>query len=103
MSYHRDLPKPKRHVPTFESREARELAIMAAIAKGLNGQESAQRIALRLGYRPSRRGIWPVSSSLRSMQKRELVGRLDPLDMWDHASYFLMPKGRELLKESSNG
>jgi hypothetical protein len=94
---------PKRNVPVFADRAARELAIMRQIEKGLNHQAGARSISHGLGYRPSLRGVWPVSSSLRSMEKRQLVGRLPPVDQWDHADYFLMPDGWAKLKESTNG
>lgn len=78
----------------------RQVAILRNIAAGLNGIMSADRIAYRLGYKPARSGRLAVSSTLKVLMKKELVGRIPPEDQWSHADYFLKPGGKAALTQA---
>lgn len=74
------------------------IGILRAISESRNGIKSADGVAAFLGYRPARTGRLAVSSSLRSLQRAGLVGRIPPQDRWDHADYFLTDDGEAELK-----
>lgn len=77
----------------------REKRILFAIAKGLNGQNSAQGVAYHLGYRPARSGTLAVTKTLRSLEARGVVGRIPPRDQWSCAYWFLTSIGKKLVGE----
>lgn len=85
----------------MEKLTERQLAVIRRIASGPNGHASADGIAQSLGYRPAKAGRLAVSSSLRSLMRERLVGRIAPADQWDHATYFLLPAGRAALEASN--
>lgn len=69
----------------------RETRIVAIIKRSKIGVLGADRIALHLGYRPPRSGRLAVSSTIRSLMRKGVVGRIPPEDQWDHATYFIIP------------
>lgn len=66
----------------------RERNICVAIEMARNGIRGADSIARFLGYRPAISGRLAVSSTLRVLQRKGIVGRIPPQDQWDHAAYF---------------
>lgn len=70
----------------------REKKILLAISTWPNGICSAQDIAHSLGYRPSKKGTLAVTKTLRSLEARQIVGRIAPRDQWSTAKWFLNPK-----------
>lgn len=58
---------------------------------------SAETLGASLGYRPARKGILPVTSSLRALEKKGLVCRHPPEDQWCVAKWGITQKGRASL------
>lgn len=75
----------------------RDKMVLLAIAKGLNGQNSAQEVAYHLHYRPARSGSLACSKTLRSLEARGIVGRIPPRDQWSCAHWFLSSIGKKLV------
>lgn len=75
----------------------REKKILIATQTYPNGICSAQDIAYSLGYRPSKNGILSVTKTLRSLETRQIVGRLAPRDQWSTAKWFITPKTRQIM------
>lgn len=78
--------------------DERGVAILIAVGRGLNGQASADDVASRMKYRPARSGRLAVTGTLRKLERDGYAGRIAPRDQWSSATWFLMPKGKELLK-----
>jgi len=76
----------------------REKRILLAIAKGLNGQNSAQEVSYHLRYRPARSGILAATKTLRSLEARGIVGRIPPRDQWSSARWFLQTKAKAVIQ-----
>ncbi|WP_315921599.1 hypothetical protein [Mesorhizobium sp. SP-1A] len=76
----------------------REKRVLLAIAKGLNGQSTAQDIAYRLRYRPARSGTLACTKTLRSLEARKIVGRIAPRDQWSSALWFLSSKANAVIQ-----
>jgi hypothetical protein len=79
--------------------DERSIGILIAVSRGLNGQASADHVASRMKYRPARSGRLAVTGTLRKLERDGFVGRIPPRDQWSTATWFLMPKGKEILKE----
>lgn len=88
----------------------RERTLLAAIAWHANGQASARRIAWRLGYRPSQKGILPVVSMCRALNRKfpskesgghfncgRYIVRVGAQDQWDTALWCVTSEARGLL------
>ena len=71
-----------------------QIKLMRAVYAGLNHIASADGCARRLRIK---RGRLAVSSRLRALERRGLVGRIPAKDQWDHASWFLTDKAKALL------
>lgn len=75
-----------------------QIALMRAVADGLNGVASAEGCASRL--RLKKRDLFSVSSRLRALERRGLVGRIPPKDRWACASWFLTDKAKAWIVEN---
>lgn len=71
---------------------AREVAILLSVERGLNGLSAAQDVSYRMGYRPSQSGRLAMTRALRALEARNFVGRIPPVDQWSRAYWFLTPK-----------
>lgn len=78
--------------------DARSIAILISVSRGLNGQASADDVAHRMQYRPARSGRLAVTGTLRKLELKGFIGRTAPRDQWSAAMWFLMPKARQFLK-----
>ncbi|TLX16128.1 hypothetical protein [Rhizobium sp. MHM7A] len=78
--------------------DERNVAILISVSRGLNGQASADDVAHRMKYRPARSGRLAVTGTLRKLEREGFIGRIAPRDQWSTATWFLMPKAKEFLK-----
>ena len=76
----------------------REKRIILAVASGSMNMSSAQDVAYRMGYRPARSGTLACTKTLRSLEKRGIVGRLPPRDQWSSATWTLSRETRAALE-----
>lgn len=75
----------------------RQIQVMVAVSRCLNGIGNTSEVAARMGYRPARSGQLAVTATLRKLEKEGLVNRLPPSDRWAQASWSLRAEGREAL------
>lgn len=91
----------------------RELKVMRAIG---SGSASLERIAASLGYRPARKGVLAVSSTLRLMLRKHghfqdafqygasgrYVGFNPAENQWDTQKWFLTDEGKRVAALTTN-
>lgn len=94
----------------------RDVQLLTAVARGLNGQATAWSISNRLGYQPSRKGIPAVTQMCRSLNRRfpgemaeperidvkcgnvgQYLVRIAPKDRWSSAVWCITKAGREAI------
>ena len=79
----------------------RDIAVARAVQQCLNGIRSAPEISWKPGY-TGKKGHLSGTSTLRSMERRNLVGRIPPRDRWSNAKWFLTTEAKEQLAALEN-
>lgn len=74
----------------------RDIAVARAVLQCPNGVGNATQISWKMGYKGNS-GRMAVTSTLRSMERRGLVGRIPPRDQWAHANWCLLTEAKQTL------